>query len=366
MNENNEKTLNIFFLLLRLGLGYKEILDDDINAEEWSSIWSLSAKHAVIGIIFDGICQLPNEKKPPRPIILKWIATVKMIEQHNRDINTNSVYVAKKIKEAGFSNTILKGQGISLLYPNPLHRMPGDIDIWLEGGREKIMTFVRQIFPNAGARYHHVDFPILKNTEVEIHFTPSWLSSINDNRALQHWFKTKSEEQFENFQYLPEDAEQVAIATTEFNRIFLLIHIYRHFFDEGIGLRQLIDYALVLKQDTTDEEKQNAEKLLSQLHIKKFASGIMYIIRDILKIEGCNLIIVPDKKEGVFILREILKSGNFGICNKDIYYNNKSLIYYLSKFKYKIKFFKKYGRETLWGNIFWIWQYFWRIYKGYK
>ena len=87
-----------------------------------------------------------------------------MIEQHNRDINTNSENIEKKIKEAGFSNTILKGQGISLLYPNPLHRMPGDIDIWLEGGREKIMTFVRQIFPNAGARYHHVDFPVFSNS----------------------------------------------------------------------------------------------------------------------------------------------------------------------------------------------------------
>ena len=39
---------------------------------------------------------------------------------------------------------------------------------------------------------------------------------------------------------------EIAIPTVEFNLIFQLTHIYAHLMNEGIGLRQLLDYYYVL------------------------------------------------------------------------------------------------------------------------
>ena len=41
---------------------------------------------------------------------------------------------------------------------------------------------------------------------------------------------------------LPDGAGDIAVPTTAFNVIYQLTHLYHHFFDEGIGMMQIIDY----------------------------------------------------------------------------------------------------------------------------
>ena len=45
---------------------------------------------------------------------------------------------------------------------------------------------------------------------------------------------------------LPDGAGDIAIPTSSFNVVYQLTHLYHHFFDEGIGMRQIIDYFLVV------------------------------------------------------------------------------------------------------------------------
>ena len=45
---------------------------------------------------------------------------------------------------------------------------------------------------------------------------------------------------------LPDGAGDIAVPTTAFNVIYQLTHLYHHFFDEGIGMRQIIDYYYVV------------------------------------------------------------------------------------------------------------------------
>ena len=55
--------------------------------------------------------------------------------------------------------------------------------------------------------------------------------------------------QCSNIVSLPDDAGDIAIPTTAFNVIYQLCHLYHHFFDEGIGMRQMIDYYYVVNDD---------------------------------------------------------------------------------------------------------------------
>ena len=63
---------------------------------------------------------------------------------------------------------------------------------------------------------------------------------------LQKWFKRNADLQCSNVVSLPDGIGEIAIPTTAFNVIYQLTHLYHHFFDEGIGMRQIIDYFLVV------------------------------------------------------------------------------------------------------------------------
>ena len=131
------------------------------------------------------------------------------------------------------------------MYPNPYSRTPGDIDIWVEGGDKRVISFVRSISPHEKACYHHIDFPSYKGVEVEVHYRPSFLLCFWHNRKLQKYYERVKEEQFSHRVMFSEQRE-VAIPTVEFNLIFQLTHIFSHLMNEGIGLRQLLDYYYVL------------------------------------------------------------------------------------------------------------------------
>ena len=81
---------------------------------------------------------------------------------------------------------------------------------------------------------------------MELHFTPSWMNGFADNKRLQKFFMEQVPVQFSNEIELPDISENINSPTIEFNRFYILLHIYRHLFGEGIGLRQLMDYYHVL------------------------------------------------------------------------------------------------------------------------
>ena len=70
------------------------------------------------------------------------------------------------------------------------YRTPGDIDIWLHGEREAILEYVRWHVPDCKPVYHHVDFPVVDDVSIEVHFTPTWMNSPIRNRRLQRFFKS--------------------------------------------------------------------------------------------------------------------------------------------------------------------------------
>ena len=168
-----------------------------------------------------------------------------MLEKANVRLNDAAIHVSEWFRKKGFRTCILKGQGNALMYPNPYSRTPGDIDIWVEGGDKRVISFVRSISPHEKACYHHIEFPSYKGVEVEVHYRPSFLLCFWHNRKLQKYYERVKEEQFSHRVMLGEQGE-IAIPTSEFNLIFQLTHIYSHLMNEGIGLRQLVDYYYVV------------------------------------------------------------------------------------------------------------------------
>lgn len=240
------KQQKIFFDFLRFCIGSAKEIPDSLKEADWKELYAIAKKQCLEGVLFDGIKKLPAEHvEMEKELLLRWMAESQMLEKANVRLNDAAIQVSEWFRKKGFRTCILKGQGNALMYPNPYSRTPGDIDIWVEGGDNRVISFVRSISPHEKACYHHIEFPSYKGVEVEVHYRPSFLQCFWHNRKLQKYYERVKEEQFSHRVMLGEQGE-IAIPTVEFNIIFQLTHTFSHLMNEGIGLRQLLDYYYVL------------------------------------------------------------------------------------------------------------------------
>ena len=129
------KQYQIFFDFLRFCIGAAEEIPESAKEADWNELYAIAQKQALVGILFDGIQRLPSSDVGiSRDLLLQWMAQCQMLEKANAQLNDAAVKVSNWFQKKGFRTCLLKGQGNALLYPNGLHRTPGDIDIWVEGG----------------------------------------------------------------------------------------------------------------------------------------------------------------------------------------------------------------------------------------
>ena len=241
-----EKQHQIFFDFLRFCIGSDSEIPSSLKEADWKELYAIAQKQCLVGVLFDGIKKLPAEYVGmKKELLLQWMAESQMLVKANVRLNDAAIQVSEWFRKKGFRTCILKGQGNALMYPNPYSRTPGDIDIWVEGGDKRVISFVHSISPHEKACYHHIEFPSYKGVEVEVHYRPSFLLCFWHNRKLQKYYERVKEEQFSHRVMLGEQGE-IAIPMVEFNLIFQLTHIYAHLMNEGIGLRQLVDYYFVI------------------------------------------------------------------------------------------------------------------------
>ena len=352
--------IELFFHLIRCGIGKENALPRVPSESEWGELFEIAKKQTLAGIAFAGIEQLPQEQRPPKVILLQWHSLCMVIKRSNAELDRKCALVSQKFKSEGFDNCILKGQGVAQLYPDPSLRTPGDIDIWLGGGDVKAIEYVKRYFPDCVPTYHHVDFPIAPGLDVEVHYRPSWLYDMVRNRRLQRYFVAMSKEQFGN--NINTAGGCFPVPTAAFNRIYILLHIYRHLFFEGIGMRQMLDYYFVLQQEMSPGEKIEYAKMLQRFGLKDFAAAATYAMQEMFGLEDEYVLVAPDRRLGEFLLHEIMIAGNFGKYDHryDMGAHRYSLKRAVEMMRHNITLLSRFPAETLWSPCFKIWHYFWR------
>ena len=236
----------IFFEFLRFCIGTVQEVPSSLKGADWRGLYAMARKQCLVGVLFDGIKRLPADVGMDKGLLFQWMAQNQTLRKANARLDKAAVEVAEWFGRKGFRTCVLKGQGNALLYPPGMERTPGDIDLWVDGGDRKVVSFVRSLSPDEKVCYHHIGFPEYNGVEVEVHFRPSFLFCFRHNRRLQGYYERVMDEQFAHRVKLGEQGE-VAVPKAEFNLIFQLTHIFTHLMNEGIGLRQLLDYFFLLK-----------------------------------------------------------------------------------------------------------------------
>lgn len=305
-----------------MSLGNKDRLTEAPSSEVWESLFVDANEQAVIGVCLTGIERLPQEQRPPQDLLLEWVGAVQVIEAIT-DFHCKSASKLISLFEFdGFRTCILKGIGTASLYPNSLRRQCGDIDLWVDGNPSQIVDYVQRKFPLAEYDYLHIEYPWDNGVSVEIHYRCSYLFSRRSNRRLQAWFDARRDEQFSNV------SGNICFPTHEFNRVYQLTHILRHFLGTGIGMRHMIDYYYLLKQGTTEAEKANFRCVVRELGLYDFAAAVMYVEQTALGLEDSFLLMPKDEKRGEIMMRHIMHDGDFGNLDDNKFFFSALRSYY--------------------------------------
>lgn len=239
---------------------------------------------------------------------------MEQLKEVNRLLNRQAVEINKFFQRAGFRCCILKGQGNALMYPKPMMRCPGDIDIWVDADKDTLYSFVKNHYPEAKEGVKHISFELSEDVEVDAHYTPQKMFCPAHNRRLKKWLEEQKEEQFNHLVRLPETNAEITIPTAKFNAVYQLGHILMHLLEEGIGLRQFVDYYYVLREceKLSENEKNDIKDTWKCVGTLELASGVMWVEKELLGISESCLLTEPDERFGRFIAEDILESGNFG------------------------------------------------------
>ena len=375
---------SIIFDFLKYCLGAKGDMSRVVAGMDWRLLYEFASKQAMLGVCFDGIERLGKEypevlRLNPigRDVLMAWMAKAQQIRRLNMNVNGVAAKLYSMLKEDGLRCCILKGQGNALMYGNPYLRNPGDVDVWVNASREVIMEYGRRNFDlEDDIRYQHLE-TTMDGVPVELHFMPCVMNNPIYNARLQKWFRRNADLQCSNVVELPDGAGEIAVPTTAFNVVYQLCHLYHHFFDEGIGMRQMVDYYYVLvkseegrvKNCTATEGKANVTSLqreLKHLGLWKFAGAVMYVLHVVLGLPEDRMIRSMDVRRGELLLSEILNGGNFGKhFTKYGHFTQQGMAKkYFLKIWRNMHFVRYYPAEALSEPIFRTWHFFWRKGQG--
>lgn len=376
---------NLFFELLHVAVGNCSCLSHTPSAKVWNELYALAYDHALLGVCFSSLNILDKQEQlaeMPQQLKMHWLGMAVQIRKRNLLMNQRCVELQRILEQSGFRTYIMKGQGNAALYNNVQNsengcenkefdlstlRQPGDIDIYLEGGYDRVMGYVNKTFPTKEVNELEIHYHCFKDTEVEIHYQPFVMDGPK-NKVLQQFFKEESEACFKNRISLGNSGD-ICVPTITFNLVHQLVHIHHHLFYEGIGLRQLMDYyfLLIKASDSSVDSIERSKKVIHQLGLDRFAAALMYVLQIVFGLERDRMLWCPSEKDGIFLLNEIMRSGNFGqsdIRKKGIYQN-----------KWKSFWFVHFKTFCYWRFDHWAWfwspicrirGFIWRKLNGYN
>ena len=323
---------------------------------QWRGVMRMAERQAVQGMVISGIDKMPGDMMPPRQVLMPWIALQMRIRRQNMLLYKRSAEVQQLFEDNGMPCCILKGQGNALVYGDPFIRMPGDVDAWVADGKQKVVGFIKRRCEGKDVEvgYHHTDFPIFRDVEVEVHHKPAYMTCPWHNFRMQRYYKGVAADMAANMVEAPEGTGRFAVPTAEFNAVFQLAHVFRHYLVQGIGLRQVIDYYYVIKSLPADAVSRGRLcKLLKSVGLYGFARAMMYVLDRWLGMDSALLIAPVDEKRGRHLIRVIVDGGNFGQHDRGSWLFGKGFKDRQErKFRRNWMFLMLYPSEALWEPVF--------------
>ena len=327
-----------------------------LSHDEWKNIVDMAIEQTVTGVVFDALLTLPKALRPPKDIYFNLVAQVGDLEEGGYLMNKAIAYLFHAFDKAGIEVFLLKGQAVAQFYPQPLHRVHGDIDLLVPDAQnfEKAIALMQSLTGEEGEpedERSHVVFS-LKGVCVEV-------QGLNvygiGRRCFQHYIdwakeslKGESRKLILQTDRQPNDdarsPKTAILPPMRFDLMFVFVHLMNHFFDGGVGLRQVCDWMRYLHENRSTIDLSQLEKDLHTL-------GLMPHWQTIASTAVCWLGAPKESipfyspsfdKKGRIALNHILRSGNFGMLRTNVFEEKNSHL--MRRFGTLLSLFPSYGR----------------------
>lgn len=367
---------DLFFELIRVAIGTQESLSCQPSVQEWRYLYEMAKKQALLGICFAGVQKLSINHQSfiihlSEPLRLQWMGMAAKIQQRNEVVNRQCVELQTKLSADGVCSSILKGQGIASFYHSThsnlsLLRQSGDIDIFVACGMSAARTYAEKVCEQSCRYdYKNLHWPIYPDTEVEMHYRVDVIMDILKHGKMQKFWEDHTNEILGGKVELAY-SQAVTCPTLQINSFYILFHCYRHLFEGGVGLRQVMDYYFVLKgQNELPDASASKAKTMRQVKdfgMKRFTSAMMWIMLDVFGMDRNMLLCDPDEKEGRYILRDMMEGGNFGHHDeriKSVGLSSRTR-YMLHNLQHGMHLLTHYPWEVISSPIWTIWHWIWK------
>lgn len=67
---------NTLLELIQVALKHRKQLICNLTNADWCDLYEFATKQSVMGIVIEGIEQLPDDHRPPKELLLQWIGNV--------------------------------------------------------------------------------------------------------------------------------------------------------------------------------------------------------------------------------------------------------------------------------------------------
>lgn len=271
MNLNADTEL--LFLLLRSGLR-TETPDDaerirtlcTARKPDWAVIYKLAARQGVLAIAWDGLSRLVQEEllapewQPARTLKLQWGFNAERIGQTFARQWAVSRELAERYAAAGIRTIVLKGFAAAADYPIPEHRPCGDLDCFLPGAYEEGNRLAEQFGATVKRDFYKHSHIAYKGLTIENHH---FCTAIRGSRKAKVFERALQEILAETSPALLKDS-RLECPSPLFQSLFLTVHAWVHFLNEGITLRILCDWAMLVRAHGEDVDWERFRQLVSE------------------------------------------------------------------------------------------------------
>ncbi len=307
MKKNAEALL---FYLLRLGLNTEEPVNvphHEISIN-WREVIEQGVRHGVGVIQFDGLQASyailgRSLQMPDKGDMMSWYAHTLQIEQRCAQQYTLASELTKLYQNNGIRTIVLKGIAAGQNYPIPNHRPCGDFDCFLMDDYERGNSIARNAGVKVDDSYYIHSKIQYKELTVENH---QYCTTIRRGRKAKEFERLLHSLLKDSMPcYIGDTAME--IAPTMFNALFLTYHAKKHFVSEGIALRHLTDWAMLLHHHNDDINWQDFRDICREYDYDIFADAMTRLSRKLLHINVPKTYhLENDDRRDHFLLEEIM------------------------------------------------------------
>lgn len=256
-----------FLRLARLGIGHSaEPLREPVD---WNTMEALATKQGLLGVVLDGIQQLPEGQRPPKVQMLQWIGQVMQgYEQRYMEYRKAIDSLTAFYNAHDYKMMVLKGYACGIDWPKPEYRPYGDIDIWLFGKqKEADAVLARETGIKIDNSHHHHTVFNWMGITVENHYDFVNVHAPRSSAEMEKVFKKLGED---DTHVLNVNGGKVYLPSPNLHALFLIKHSVSHFVGANINLRQLLDWAFFVKKHGKEVDWLWLDGMLEKYHMKDF------------------------------------------------------------------------------------------------